>query len=366
MSGHRKYRVGIVGVHRRGLTLGHFWRLVEGVELVAVADLAPACLDRARRELGDVTGYADHQDLLQHEELDILTVATAADAHAAVTIDAARRGVPAIFCEKPMGRSLAECDAMIAACQASGTFLAIGHTRRWNPVIRAIRHAIQEGAIGRPTNAYLTWASGRVGTEGTHKWDAISYILDDEAAWVRGILDRTRTSAHEIFGPEMTTDPGPLGVMTFSRGTRLLVDGWNDVMMPYTYLFCGTRGRIELREWARGTDRGHAIEYWARDEDNSDPQYGRWGLPRRDFPYTDPTEIPAPAAIREHYEYATLRGLADMVHCLDTREPPASTGEHGRHALEVVVAFHLSSEQGMRQIALPLTGAIRERRFDLR
>jgi predicted dehydrogenase len=205
-----------------------------------------------------------------------------------------------------------------------------------------------------------------VGTEGTHKWDAISYMLDDRAAWVRCLLDRRRTSEHHIFGPEMTTDPGPLGVVAFRNGTRLTIDGWNDVMMPYTYIFFGTRGRIELREWALGSEVGHAIEYWARDENDSDPQFGRRPLPRREFPYADPTEVPVSPEVENHPEYATVRALAGVVHCLETGAQPPSTGEHGRHALEIIAALHLSAEADMRQIDLPLEGPVLERQVDVR
>jgi predicted dehydrogenase len=366
MSKRSAFRVGVVGVRGRGLSLARYWRLVPGARLVAVADLVPERLAAVRQELGDLALYPSHHDLLAREQLDIVTVGTAANAHARVTIDAANRGVRAVYCEKPMAQSLAECDAMIAACRSAGTLLVIGHQRRWAPAVRAIRHAIQSGAIGRPTNAYLTWASGRVGTEGTHKWDAISYMLDDEVAWVRCLLDRRRTSEHPIFGPEMTTDPGPLGIIAFRRGTRLTIDGWNDVMMPYTYIFFGTRGRIELREWALGSAMGHAIEYWARDEDHRDPQFGRRPLPRREFPFGDPTEAPVAPEVRHHPDYPTIRALADVVHCLETGAQPPSTGEHGRHALEVIAALHLSAEADMRQVDLPLVGDVLQRQFAVR
>lgn len=366
MTERQHVRVGVVGARGRGLSLARLWRLVEPVRLVAIADPAPDAAAAAARELGDVATYADHREMLARERLDVVAIGSEASTHAVATIDAARLGARAVLCEKPMATSLAECDAMVEACRASGTLLSIAHPRRWNPVHRAIRHAIASGAIGRPTHAYLTTATGRVGREGTHFWDALCYLLDDRVVAVNGRLDRTRTSQHETFGPDMVADPGPLGVLTFSRGTRLSVDAFNDVMVPLTYVIFGTRGRIELREADRPDPPHHTIDYWARDEDRSDPQFGRTPLARRELSVRDPTESSPPPEIAAHPDYVTIRGLLDVVRCLETGEQPASTGDDGRHAMEVIVAFHLSDRAGMQSVSLPIAGEARELRLAIR
>ena len=44
-----------------------------------------------------------------------------------------------VLVEKPMARSLAEADELIAAARASGATLAVGHTERYNPAVAAVR-----------------------------------------------------------------------------------------------------------------------------------------------------------------------------------------------------------------------------------
>jgi predicted dehydrogenase len=44
----------------------------------------------------------------------------------------------AVLVEKPMARSLAEADDLVAAALASGATLAVGHTERYNPAVAAV------------------------------------------------------------------------------------------------------------------------------------------------------------------------------------------------------------------------------------
>src|SRR4051794_606585 len=170
--GRQQVRVGLVG-YRRGRALAKAWQGVDGASLVAVADLLPERREQAHRELGAIECYPDHVAMLEQAKLDVLTIATTGQYHAPIVRDATRRGIRGVYCEKPMACSLADADQMIADCEAAGTVLTIGHQRRWMEQIRRVRAAIKEGAIGRPTHGYVYWASGRIGTEGTHFLDAI-------------------------------------------------------------------------------------------------------------------------------------------------------------------------------------------------
>jgi hypothetical protein len=57
-------------------------------------------------------------------------------------------------------------------------------------------------------------------------------------------------------------------------------------------------------------------------------------------------------------------GLQDLLECIDGQREPASTGAHGRHALEVIAALHLSSRNNMQPVSLPVTGDALQ--FDLK
>ena len=220
--------------------------------------------------------------MLEAARLDVLTVATTGQFHAAIVHDATARGIRGIYCEKPMACSLADADAMIADCRASGTVLTIGHQRRWMEQIRRVRAAIRDGAIGRPTHGYVYWATGRIGTEGTHFLDAISYLLDSSPVEVAGAtrfgIDASKIDDHSGYGPRMATDPGVMGFVTYASGVRVAIDCMPDILAPFSYTFCGTRGRLDVSE------RGWDVAYQARDEDSRVLINSRQPFVRREFP----------------------------------------------------------------------------------
>ena len=53
-----------------------------------------------------------------------------------------------IFCEKPIARTQADAEAMIAACEQAGVRLFIGMTTRFFPEYRKVHDLVSAGAIG--------------------------------------------------------------------------------------------------------------------------------------------------------------------------------------------------------------------------
>jgi predicted dehydrogenase len=230
--------------------------------------------------------------------------------------------------------------------------LQIGHQRRWLQATTAVRQAIKEGAIGQPTFGYLYWPTGRIGSNGTHFFDALNFMLDSKPVEIVGRvqygLDLNRVDDHPNYGVRSLKDPGCLGFITYENGARIAVDAWNDVLLPYTYLFGGSRGRIDLEEVSWFQD------YRARPTD-SHSHRDAWTVPDRQ-PMTQPIED---AGLAERIAYQ------EMIDCIATGADPSSTGEDGRLALEMIVAFHLSSEAGMAPVSLPLPASATELVLDI-
>ncbi len=128
-----RLRVGVVGVGHLGR---HHARILSGLDdarLVAVADVKR---DRAE----EIAGPLGARAVAAHDELfgqvDAVTIAVPTEAHAAVAVPFLERGIP-VLVEKPLARTLSEADRIIAAARASQTILAVGHTERHNPAVRA-------------------------------------------------------------------------------------------------------------------------------------------------------------------------------------------------------------------------------------
>ncbi len=141
-------RVGLIGcgsiarqAHLRAMDV-----LRDRVRLVATADIDEAAA-RAAAAPWEAVAYADGQELIGRRDIDMIMIATPEIAHREWTEAAAAAGKH-VLCEKPMAPTLADADAMIAACRSAGVQLMIGHSRRFTRRYMEIRRAIDRGDVG--------------------------------------------------------------------------------------------------------------------------------------------------------------------------------------------------------------------------
>jgi myo-inositol 2-dehydrogenase/D-chiro-inositol 1-dehydrogenase/scyllo-inositol 2-dehydrogenase (NAD+) len=108
----------------------------------------PAAAEAVAQSLGS-TWTTDYRALVEDPAIDAVVICTPEFLHAEQTIAAARSGKH-VLCEKPMARTLAEADAMLAAARAANVRLMIAHSRRFTPRYRRAHELLESGAIGQP------------------------------------------------------------------------------------------------------------------------------------------------------------------------------------------------------------------------
>jgi len=92
--------------------------------------------------------FADYRELLDETKPQIVAICPRwLDQHRDLVLAAAQRGMH-IYMEKPMCRSLAEADQMVAACEKHNVKLAIAHQTRYSPRLQAISDLIASGQLG--------------------------------------------------------------------------------------------------------------------------------------------------------------------------------------------------------------------------
>ena len=143
----RQFRVAVIGRTGRG-NYGHgldvVWRGIENVQIVAVADENEAGRVAAQKRLGCKNAYADYRDMLKKERPNIVSVADRhLDQHRDMVIACAEAGAN-IFLEKPICRTLAEADEMIAACEKHHVKLAIAHQSRYSPRLARVKEIMAD------------------------------------------------------------------------------------------------------------------------------------------------------------------------------------------------------------------------------
>jgi len=127
-------RVAVIGVGHLGK---HHARLVAGIEGVTLAAVVDPDQERAIAAAGVSSArvLADYRELF--DQVDAVTVAVPTELHHEIALPFLQRGI-SVLVEKPMTRTLAEADELIAAAAASGATLGVGHTERYNPAVAAV------------------------------------------------------------------------------------------------------------------------------------------------------------------------------------------------------------------------------------
>jgi len=134
----RALRAAVIGVGHLGRHHARILSSIDGATLEAVVDVNGP---RAR----EVAASAGARALTRAHDLvgqvDLVSIATPTDTHAEIASLFLEQGI-AVLVEKPLARSVAEADAIIAAAARSGATLAVGHTERFNPAVMAARPAV--------------------------------------------------------------------------------------------------------------------------------------------------------------------------------------------------------------------------------
>ena len=142
-------RWGIIGVGNvTEVKSGPGFQQATGSQLVAVMrrDGAKAA-DYARRH-GVPRWYDDAEALIHDAEVDAVYIATPPDSHRDYAVRVLAAGKP-VYVEKPMARTAAECEDMLAAAEQAGLPLFVAYYRRAMPRFATVKQLLDDGAIGQ-------------------------------------------------------------------------------------------------------------------------------------------------------------------------------------------------------------------------
>ncbi|RST30630.1 gfo/Idh/MocA family oxidoreductase [Sphingomonas ginkgonis] len=145
------YAIVGLGSYGLGVIIPQFANCTHS-RLAAVVSGDPAKAKRVAAEHGlpnrSIYSYADFDRIRDNPDVDIVYVCLPNSMHAEYTIRAARAGKH-VMCEKPMAVSVAECEAMIAACRAANRKLMIGYRCHFEPYNLEAMRLARTGAAGK-------------------------------------------------------------------------------------------------------------------------------------------------------------------------------------------------------------------------
>lgn len=314
-----------------------------GLSLTAICDVLEANRAKAAAA-GQVPAdrlFTDASNMFAaHRGADLVVIATTADSHRSLVEQAAASGARHILCEKPMATSVADCDAMLAACEQSGSLLAINHQMRFMPQYTVIRDELATGRFGALASMNVTGGCFGLAMNGSHYCEAF--------AWLTGspIVNATAWFSGEPFnnprGPQFFDQAGEVRFES-ADGRRLILNIGHDQGHGMTAIYAARFGHLFVDEF-----EGLCLAT-ARKPEHQPMPVTRYGMPwdrwERRFSPADnvgPTE-------------AVMRAL------LEDRGYP--TGADGRHVVAALAAAYKSAANGHTPVKLSDLGEFERRQF---
>jgi predicted dehydrogenase len=313
----------------------------EDVEITCLADANEAAGRERASQFSIPTVVTDYRELVAREDVDAVVIGIPTHFHPDAAIQALRAGKH-VLCEKPLARTVAECNAIAAAARESGRVFQIAFVRRFDREWGTVRELIQAGAIGRPVQwrrivvsspprpPYGSWytqralSDGPLTENGSHDFDFARYTFGDAKAVTASVVRLGRLGDIDDLGTV---------IVDFHSGDQMLCQwGWS--------LPVGASASI------------NGLDVIGPD--------GAIRQPKREENDTGIVVVSKADRVEERHPYPSRHTpdtwfggqAANFIAAIRGDETPRATVEDGRKAQEIYLAAVESSRTG-RRVELP-------------
>lgn len=176
MGANDRIKVGIMGVHSRGLALAKNYAHQKNCEVISISDVGVnymnKCVDAVEKiQHSRPKAIGDFRKALENKDMEAMVIATPDHWHAPATILACKAGKH-VYVEKPCAHNPREGEMMVAAARKYNRKVQMGSQRpSWPNVIEAL-NSIHDGIIGRVYYA-KGWYTNNRPSIGNGKWVAV-------------------------------------------------------------------------------------------------------------------------------------------------------------------------------------------------
>lgn len=143
----KSLNVGIVGCGWIASIHLSVLKKIKNLNIVALCDTNIESAKKMVKQFGESAIYADFDEMLNKEKIDVVHILTPTQSHKELTIKAAGKGCH-ILVEKPMAMDTNEAQEMVEAAQKNNVQLCIDHNHLYDPIMIEARKLINRGTLG--------------------------------------------------------------------------------------------------------------------------------------------------------------------------------------------------------------------------
>ena len=368
----RRIGIGIVGCG--GIAQSHAAALKElekegECTVIGCADLVAEKAQALAQKFEIPNWYADARQLIEHPEVEAITVCTNPPFHVPATLMATALGKHTIV-EKPMTMDLAEADRAIEATREANVRFGVIFMRRFWPAAQRARRAIDEGKLGRRLilgDCILKWTR----RPSYYGYDPATGAREANHAW-RGMWAGENGAAlvnQAVHALDMF-----LWLMAPAGQLETVYGKWAN--LTHTTVIEAEDNAVAALKWANGALGVMSVSI------STDPQLGAritvtgdngatlsvTEHPEGYFGLNDVWTVPGEEEemgrlyeqerqeARQHFKpfpICHMWQLLDFLAAIRDGRDPQVTGEEGRRSIELIEALRLSTDSGA-EVKLPL------------
>ena len=213
--------------------------LAKGMSVHAIATRAPERQQQAKEHYPEAKIYANMDQVLADNAVDLVVLATPHDVHAELAIQAMDAGKHVVT-DKIMCMNAQEAEAMIVAGERNEVLLSIFHNRRWDWDYLTVKQVIEDGLLGDP---YLYQVAimrhGRPGGWRGSKTQSGGILFDWPAHFIDQALQLVDSPVKSVFcdihyGDHWDIDIGNYAnlILKYQNGVRYQIEIGNLAQRP--------------------------------------------------------------------------------------------------------------------------------------
>ena len=339
------YRFGIIGCGKIAKRHAVAISEIENARLVAVSDkIKERAVEFAKKYGSDIEVYEDYLELLNRENVDVISICTPNFLHAKMGIDAAKRKKHIIM-EKPIATELNDARSLINTAKANSVKLTVMYQVRFEYPLDLLKKAVQEGRFGKLSASTLSlrwnrnqeyfndlpWIGDLEKGGGILLNQLVNYI--DLLLWVLGPVKSVfayTATRHNIKAEDQVA-----AVLKFDSGVLGVIEGSLNVFkesLDCSFSVLGDKGTAIL-----GGSHANKIKKWSFGD----------GLDSEEEIISQQDSRPAPT------EFGTGHNavIKNMIYSIENNKEPYITPESSLDSLNLALAIFKSVSEN-REITL--------------
>ncbi|MCX6046815.1 MAG: Gfo/Idh/MocA family oxidoreductase [Chloroflexi bacterium] len=247
-------RVGFIGLGGMGFHQAKSFAKAAGCQVAAGADPSPQMRARFVETFPDAQVYDSPEALIAQAKVDAMVIAVPTGHHQPVASAVLAAQIPVLL-EKPMARTVAQCQRLIDDAEKANTLLMVAHCRRFDAYWKSWGDYVTAGKLGTP----VLWRDVRAG------YAPGSWFMDEElgggplidgavhnydfANWIFGEPESILSSSIKMDPNVSAIDTGS-AIIRYKAGHQLLLSwSWSvkgttlhDILGPDGFIQFGTAG----------------------------------------------------------------------------------------------------------------------------